>query len=146
MYVKKVRYFLFILFLFIINISFISANEIYSININVVLDSDGNAHIKEVWNMKVDEGTEVYKPMSNLGNSVITNFRVSDELGNYEYQYSWNQNGTLASKARKNGINYTFNGLELCFGMSSYGNHTYTMSYDVSNMIYNVEDAQVLYW
>ena len=30
--------------------------------------------------------------------------------------------------------------------MGTYGRHTYTITYEVSNMIYNVDDAQVLYW
>lgn len=144
---KKIKLFLFVSFLLFFNIQIIRANEIYSIDVNVELDEYGNGTITEIWNMKVDNGTENYKPIGDLGNGEITNFHVKDEKGNdYTYLTSWNTNGTLNSKAYKNGINYTSSGLELCWGMSTYGNHTYTLTYDVSNMIYNTQDAQVLYW
>ncbi len=143
---KKIKYLIFTLFVSLISISFIKANEIYSIDVNVELNKDGSAHITEVWNMKVDKGTEVYKPMSNLGNSEISNFTVKDEDRVYTYLSSWNTSGTLSSKANKNGINYTDGGLELCWGMGSYGKHIYTISYDVSDVIYVVDDAEVLYW
>lgn len=142
----KIKYLLTILFVTFAGLVSVKANTINSIKVNVKLDIEGNAKIEEVWDMSVDRGTEVYKPMSNLGNSTISNFRVSDENGNYSYQESWNVNGTLSSKKDKNGINRTSSGLELCWGMGSYGHHVYTINYDVSNIIYNVTDAQVLYW
>ena len=143
-YMKK--FILFIL-IFFIGLSFVKANEIYSIDVSVELDENGNGFVTEVWDMYVNQGTEVYKPMGDLGNSKITNFHVTDERGNsYNTLSSWNTSGTLDSKAYKNGINYTSDGIELCWGMSSYGNHTYTITYDVSNMIYVATDAEVLYW
>ena len=144
---NRVKYLIFSVFIFFISISFIKANEIYSIKVNANLNSDGSAIITEIWDMKVDKGTEVYKPILNLENSNVTDFSVRDENGTiYTYQNTWNVNGNLSSKKYKNGINRLNNGVELCWGMSSYGKHVYTISYRVSNLIYNVDDAQVLYW
>ncbi|MBR1376348.1 MAG: DUF2207 domain-containing protein [Bacilli bacterium] len=143
---KKLRYLLFTLIVLLVNLSIVSANEIYSIDVDMVIDSKGNAKVTEVWDMSVSTGTEVYKPMGNLGNSTITNYNVSMDGNVFTYVSNWDTSGSLSSKANKNGINHTDDGIELCFGMTSYGRHRYVMSYDVTNVIYNVEDAQVLYW
>lgn len=145
---KRIKYLLIFLAIFFISISnAYASNKINSINVETILDENGNGKITEVWDMVLSEGTEVYKPMGDLGNSKITNFRVIDEQGNiYTSLSNWNTSGTLSSKAYKNGINKTSDGIELCWGMSSYGHHTYIISYDVSNMIYNTNDSQVLYW
>lgn len=144
---KKIKYLVFFIFMFLINISITKANEIYSIDVNIKLDEEGNGIVTEIWNMKVDKGTENYKPMGDLGNSEISNFKVIDETGrNYTFLSNWNVNATLSAKAYKNGFNHGNDGIELCWGMSTYGKHTYTLTYNVSNMIYNVDEAQVLYW
>ncbi len=144
---KKIKYFVFFLVMFLFNITISKANTIDSIYIDVTLDEEGNGHIQELWNMYVDRGTENFKPMTNLENSTISDFTVSDETGNiYTFLSTWNTNGTLASKAYKNGFNYIDDGVELCWGMSKYGYHTYVVSYTVSNMIYNVDDTQILYF
>lgn len=143
---KRIKYLFFSLILLFSMAGFARANTIYSIDVTAVLDEDGNAKITEIWDMSVDKGTEVYKPMGSLGNSEISNFHVSENGSSYIYQSSWNTSGTLDTKKNKNGINYTSSGLELCWGMGSYGRHTYTLTYGVSNVIYSVDDAQVLYW
>lgn len=143
---KRIKYLFFSLILLFSMAGFARANTIYSIDVTAVLDEDGNAKITEIWDMSVDKGTEVYKPMGSLGNSEISNFHVSENGSSYIYQSSWNTSGTLDTKKNKNGINYTSSGLELCWGMGGYGRHTYTLTYDVSNVIYSVDDAQVLYW
>ena len=131
---KRIKYLFFSLLLLFSMTGFAKANTIYSIDITAVLDEDGNAKITEVWDMNVDKGTEVYKPMGSLGNSEISNFHVSENGERYNYQTSWNTSGTLDTKRNKNGINYTGGGIELCWGMGSYGRHTYTLTYDVSNI------------
>ncbi len=122
------------------------ANTIYSIDVTLNLDENGNGKITEVWQAKVDSKTELYKPMGDLGNSEITNFKVTMDDQAYTYISNWDIDASLKEKAYKNGINYTNEGIELCFGMSNYGMHTYVLTYDVSNMIYNLEDSQMLYW
>lgn len=143
---KKIKYLFFSLLMLFCTISFVKANTIYSIDVIAVLDEEGNGKITEIWKVDVNKGTESYKPFGDLGNSEITNFHVSEEGILYDLVSNWDINGTLESKKYKNGINYTSNGFELCWGYGSYGTHTYTITYDVSNMIYNVDGAQVLYW
>ncbi len=144
---KKIKYILFCLMLLmfgIINVN--AANEVDEIKINITLNSDGSAHIVEVWKTDFDNGTEGYKVINNLGNMEISNFSVYDDTeAIYTYLDNWDINASFNEKIHKNGINYTSSGVELCWGMSYYGNHTYTLSYDMSNVIFNVSDAQVMY-
>ena len=94
---KKIKYLVFFIFMFLINISITKANEIYSIDVNIKLDEEGNGIVTEIWNMKADKGTENYKPMGDLGNSEISNFKVTDEIGrNYTFLSNWNVNATLS--------------------------------------------------
>ena len=145
---KKISYLVFSLFFSIFFVNNVSAsNKIYNIDVNIYINQDGSANVIENWKMKVDNGTEVYKPISNLGNMQLSNFKVVDENGNiYSKINSWNVDSSFSQKAYKSGINYTSDGMELCWGMSSYGTHTYTISYNLSNFIFNTSDAQTAYY
>lgn len=142
----KVKYFLFIGIMSILGISSIKANTINSIDINVYIDNSGNAHIMEKWDMNVNKGTEVYKPMYNLGDRNISNFTVKDETSTTYTDIPWNVNKSLGEKKYKSGINYTNKGKELCWGMGSYGHHTYTINYNLSNVITSYSDSQATLW
>ena len=64
--------------------STISASEIDTIDIKVVLDSFGTAHVQERWKVVVDNSnTEWYISMKNFGNMVISDFKVYDNDQNY---------------------------------------------------------------
>ena len=138
---KKVLLFVFLLLLFPMCVS---ATDVYSINIDVNIKQDGNAEITEIWDVRGTDGTEWYKPLYNLQNSEITNFKVymDDKLLTYK---NWNVSETLSEKAGYYGINKVDDGVELCFGKSDYNRHTFKLVYDFSNFIFNVEDAQVFY-
>lgn len=141
---KNIKYVLLIIGIFVLGINGVSANTLKNLDINIYLDKNGNASVTEVWDMNVDEGTEVYKPM-NMGNRILSNFVVKDETGKvYEYMDNWNINGSLSSKAQKNGINYTSSGIELCWGMGSHGNHIYTITYNMSDSVTEYNDAQAM--
>lgn len=124
----------------------VKANSIKSIDMDVYINNNGNAHIKEVWQANLTSGTEGYKTFSNMGNRSIRNFKVSDDLGNtYTSIDIWKTNASFNDKAYKNGINYINNGFELCFGISKYGNRTYTLEYDMSNFVTKYTDNQGIY-
>ncbi len=125
----------------------VKANSIKSIDMDIYLDSDGTAHIKEVWKASLTQGTEGYKPYSDLGISKVTNFSVTDDLGNtYETLDKWNTSASFNTKAYKCGINKTYDGLELCFGISKYGNRTYTLTYDITDFVTQYTDVQGIYF
>ena len=124
----------------------VEANSIQSISMDIFVDDNGNANVTEVWKCNVTQGTEVYHPYYNLGNSVIKDLTVMDGSTQYEQLSYWNTSGTLESKANKSGINEISNGVELCWGISKYGSHTYTAKYTITNFVSETSDAQMIYW
>ena len=125
----------------------VSANSISSINMDIYVDNNGNAEVTEVWSCYTNQGTECYHPYYNLGNSKITNLRVSDNKGrSYEQSSSWDTDDTMSEKAYKCGINNIYNGVELCWGISNYGSNIYTVKYNISNFVSELTDSQMMYW
>ena len=78
---KNLIFVFFILCSFFFYIKQVDANSIHKIDMDVYLDSNGNASITEVWDAYLTQGTEGYKPYKKLGNSSISNFNVSDDSG-----------------------------------------------------------------
>lgn len=124
----------------------VRANSINRIDMDIKIDDNGTAHVTEVWSASLDSGTEGYKPYYNIGKAKITNFKVSKDGKQYKFQNNWNTQGTLSGKAYKNGINYVKDGLELCFGISTYGTHEYTLNYDIEGFVTTLTDADMIYW
>ncbi len=124
----------------------VQANSIEKISMDIYIDKDGDASVTEVWNCQASSGTEVYHPYYNLGKSKITNLTVSDSGVDYQTLSSWSTSGSFQSKAQKCGINKVSNGVELCWGISNYGSHTYTVKYTITNFIADLNDSQMIYW
>lgn len=143
---KKIRFLIVAVFLFLISGNVDAANRVSDITMDIYIDSNGTAHVTETWEAYLDEGTEGYKPYYNLGNSKIRNFKVYDGNTLYTNIGSWDTSASFSSKANKNGINYISNGVELCFGISKYGSHTYRMEYEITNFVAGLEDADMVYW
>ena len=140
---KKI--FLFIMFILLMPLSVDASNQIYSIDIDVIILEDGTAMITEVWDVDGSDGTEWYKVMNNLGNMELSSFNVMMDGRNLTYK-DWNVDESLKQKRGYYGINYTYDGLELCFGKYDYKRHKFTLSYYLSNFIFNTDDSQVVYY
>lgn len=147
---RTIRRILFVFIVFIFSIlltNTVSANNISKVNMDIYIDSNGNAKVTEIWNTNLTQGTEGYRAYSNLGNSYITNFKVSDDTGKtYNTLSSWNTNASFLQKAYKCGIHYIANGLELCWGISDYGDRTYTLNYNINNLVTQYADNQGIYF
>lgn len=145
---KKIKILILSLFAFVLLTLFntTDANSINSISMDIFLDDEGNASVTEVWECYATEGTEVYHPYYNLGNSKITDLIVSDNKGEYTTLSYWDTSGDLEDKAYKCGINKISDGVELCWGISEYGYHTYTAKYKISNFVSELTDSQMIYW
>lgn len=124
----------------------VEANSIQSISMDIFVDNNGDATVTEKWKCNVNQGTEVYHPYYNLGNSEIKDLTVIDGNTEYEQLEYWKTSGTLESKANKSGINKLSDGVELCWGISEYGSHTYTAKYTITNFVSETSDAQMIYW
>lgn len=119
-----------------------NANSIDSIDITVDIDSSGTAHVTEVWKADLDEGTEGYKPYGSLGDCEIKNFTVSDDSGTTYSNVSWNVNASFNNKKYKCGIREVNDVIELCWGISKYGDRTYYLEYDITNFVNQYTDCQ----
>lgn len=133
------------LILCIILISIISSfpvfaeNNVSEIAIEVVIRDDGSAYITQNWRGTFYEGTENYIPIST-GDIGISNLRVFDGEGEYDYVDNWNINADFNAKKHKCGINQTDTGVELCFGISNYGENRYAIEYVVTDFIKSYND------
>ena len=129
-----------IIILFSINVK---ANTINKIDMDVYIDSNGNASITEIWYASLTQGTEGYRSYSKLNGSEMSNLSVIDESGmTYEILDTWNSNFSFSNKAYKAALVNKGSESELCFGISSYGNKVYTIKYDVSNIVRSYSDVQ----
>ena len=124
----------------------VEANSIQDISMDIFVDDNGDAYVTETWKCNVTQGTEVYHPYYNLGNSEIKDLTVTEGNTKYTTLNRWNTSGTLATKANKCGINEISNGVELCWGISNYGSHTYTAKYTITNFVSETTDSQMIYW
>ena len=114
-------------------------NNVSEIDINVTIRDDGSAYIVQNWKGTFDEGTENYIPI-NTEDIAITDFKVSDKDGAYTFVEDWYVNWAFFEKARKCGIVETNDGVELCFGISEYGENRYAIEYVVEDFIKGYTD------
>lgn len=117
-------------------------NNVSKIDIDVNITNVGKAIITERWTGTFHEGTEVYKPIEDES-ITIRDFKVSKDGLAYTYVDNWDVNATFSEKAYRCGINRVNNGVELCFGITEYGENTYIFSYEVDPFVkaYNDYDG-----
>lgn len=140
---KKIIFSIMLLF---IPFMMVSANTISNIEMDVYIDQNGDAIITETWEANVNQGTEGYHPYFNIGNSTITMLSASMDGKKYNINNSWNINASLSSKAYKAGIYKTGKEIDLCFGLTNYGKHTYEIKYKISNFVLSLNDTDMVYW
>ena len=114
-------------------------NNVSNINIDVTVRQDGSAYVVQEWTGDYDEGTENYIPI-NTDDINITDFRVFDAKGYFTFVDNWDIKASFKEKARKCGIVYTKDGVELCFGISNYGSNKYSIEYIVQDFIKSYTD------
>ena len=140
------RYLCLLLIIFLFPICGVNATSVSSINMDIYLDNNGNANVTETWVANVTGGTEGYHPYYNLGEAKLTNLTVSMDGREFE-TVSWDVKKSMSEKAYKAGIYYAGDGeYDLCFGISSYGTHTYVMKYTIEGFVVKLADADMVYW
>lgn len=126
--------------------TFADEHKLETLDINVFINEDGSAIIKERRLANLKEGTENYIIIGNLGKSEITDFKVFENGKQYEFKDNWNIDDSREEKVFKNGIINTSGGYELAWGIGEYGRHEYFLEYKVTNFIKELRDNQVLFW
>ena len=111
--------------------------------IDVELQDDGSALVREVWEIDVAGSiTEWYLGKENLGKIDISGLSVSDESGTtYASEGTdWDIDRTREEKAFRCGLVRKSGGYELCWGVGSNGPHTYTVSYTLTGLVKGYSD------
>ncbi len=122
-------------------------NRVYSLDINYLLQKDGSAVVTEVWDIDVAEGTEWYLPRNNMRDIEVKDFMVHDERwSQYIADESWDIDRSMEEKAGRCGINETDEGIELCWGLGTYGRHCYTVTYTLTNAVQSLNDYDMFHF
>ena len=141
---KKIRGIFLLAIIFIasifIGIPTFAKNNVSNISIDVVVHDNGSATITQQWQGRFNEGTEVYLPIQDES-LIIKNFKVSMNGREFITAEKWDVNASFQNKSFRSGINKTRNGIELCFGISNYGDNVYIFSYDVDPLVKSYPDA-----
>ncbi|MBM7541228.1 DUF2207 family protein [Amphibacillus cookii] len=124
----------------------IFANSMSSLDYSIELQEDGSGIITETRQMYLTEDTEIYIVMENLGGSEVTDFHVSDFGEPLTYEPNWDIDASREEKAGKYGVVETSNGQELSWGIGEYGEHEYTVTYTITDMVRQLEDGQGMNW
>lgn len=123
-----------------------AANQVERLATDVALEQDGSAHVTQVFAAQTDEGTEFYMDRLTSGGLTYANFAVADENGPYALTADdrWDVDASFTEKAGRCGLVNIDGGVELCWGITDYGAHTYTVSYDIGGLAGGYSDADGL--
>ena len=139
---------LIISFLFALALSFTALSSdslIRAIDIILTIKADGSATVSERWDVSVGTGTEWYLVRSNLGDIRIPALSVSENGVQYSYIGEWDVDKSLKQKAGKCGIVHKSDGVALCWGVGSYGDHVFDVNYTMTNAVKSLQDYDCLH-
>ncbi len=121
----------------------LAANQVETLTTDVALRQDGSAHVTQVFSAVTEEGTEFYLDRMDSGYLTYSGFTVSDETGAYTVldEDAWDIDADFSEKAGKCGLLHIDGGVELCWGITEYGAHTYTVEYDIGGLASAYSDA-----
>ncbi|MBQ6495301.1 MAG: DUF2207 domain-containing protein [Bacilli bacterium] len=138
---------LFTIILFFNSVLMVNATSISNIDMDIYVDNNGVATIKETWNASVSEGTEGWHPYYNIGSSEIYDVKASMDGKSFDTIDDWIESASFSDKAYKAGIYYPqSNEVDIVFGVSEYGSHVYSIEYKISNFVSTTSDADIIYW
>jgi len=140
------KIFLLSLLLFIPKVAF--ADQIYNIDINVDIDENGIGHVSETWKTKEEnkDATEKFKVISDLQEIKITDFKVSANGRDFDEKNPWDIDASFDQKAYKYGMIEEGDKVELCWGISQFGENTYNLSYNINPLVVGLNDYDMVYF
>ncbi len=119
----------------------VSAQRIRSVDISVFINNEGDAYIKQVWDVNVVSGTEWYIPINNLGKMSIRGLTVKENGEEFiDEGRTWDTHRSLEQKAGRSGIVVKNDGVELCWGQGSYGDHVWEAGFVALGLVQSLED------
>jgi uncharacterized membrane protein YgcG len=121
----------------------LAENQVESVRIDVELQDDGSAFVKETWVIDVESDiTEWYLGKENLGKMKIIDLGVTDESGMefFNEGTNWNISRSREKKAFRCGLVKKSDGYEVCWGVGSNGLHTFTVTYTLTGLVKGYSD------
>lgn len=114
----------------------------HSVDVVVRMQPDGSAFVTESWTITMTSGTEWYTVMDNLGDGrQLQLLGVTENGVEYINEGEWNVDRSISEKANRCGlIKKRNNSYEICWGVGVYGDHTFEMSYYLTNLIQGYTD------
>ena len=124
------------------------ADDFNSIDMDISIDKDGIANVSETWNIDEDnkDYTERYKLIENLRGLKIEDFSLSANGKDFEKIESWDTDASFEEKSYKYGRIDRDDEVELCWGISSYTNNTYTLKYKINPLVVGLNDADMVFF
>lgn len=122
------------------------SQRVRSLKILVDLQKDGTAQVYEQWDVATgDRITEWYLVRENLGDITIDSLEVCVDEVPLHNEGEWNVDRNLEQKAGKCGIVHKYNGVELCWGVGSHGDHVFEALYDMHGAVKSARDYDYLH-
>ncbi|MDU5149614.1 DUF2207 domain-containing protein [uncultured Anaerococcus sp.] len=124
------------------------ADEFKSIDMDISIDKDGIASVSETWNIDEDnkDYTERYKLIENLKGLKIEDFSLSANGKDFEKIEPWDTDKSFEEKSYKYGRIDRNDEVELCWGISSYTDNTYTLKYKINPLVIGLNDADMVFF
>lgn len=124
------------------------ADDFKSIDMDISIDKDGIANVRETWNIDEDnkDYTERYKLIENLKGLKIEDFSLSANGKDFERIEPWDTDKSFEEKSYKYGRIDRNDEVELCWGISSYTNNTYTLKYKINPLVVGLNDADMVFF
>ena len=117
------------------------AQEIRDMDIRVEVAKDGSATVTIDWDVTVTSGTEWYIPVGNLGPMKVTSLRVSENGKTFvDEGFNWNSSRSLDQKKGRSGLVRKSDGVELCWGQGSLGDHKWRSVVKMTGLVQGMTD------
>ncbi len=115
----------------------VAQSHVSLLGIEVLMQRNGSAQVSETWHVNVEDGiTEWYLVKDNMRNMSIRDLKVTDETGKaFAVQPVWDIDLSREEKTGKCGIVNKEHGYELCWGVGSSGQHVYTATYTITDLV-----------
>ena len=122
------------------------SQRVHSLKLYVDLEKDGTAKVYERWDVATgDNITEWYLVRDNLGDIVIDSLEVMVDDAPSHFEGEWDVDRTLEEKAGRCGIVHKSNGVELCWGVGSHGDHVFEALYRMHGAVKSLNDYDMLF-
>ena len=72
-----------------------SADEVHDFDMDIYINSNGDAYVTEVWDATSDMGSEFYHSYYNYDGSDFSDFSVSMDNKQYTFIDDWDVDGSL---------------------------------------------------